>query len=107
MPFPMGKWHLLPWGIRGHLLTRSMHLYIQNAYLAKASRLFMYQSGTMPQKWNRELSRKWNDVREMEQGIVPEIERCSKMERGNVREMEQRSRVEQGNVREMEQRNVP
>lgn len=32
---------MLPWGIRGHPLTRSMHLYIQNAYLAKALRLFL------------------------------------------------------------------
>ena len=54
----------MPWGIRGHPLTRSMHLYIQNAYLAKALRLF--------------LSQKWNNVLKMEYGNVPEMEQRSK-----------------------------
>ena len=57
MPFPMGKGHLLPWGIRGHPLTRSMHLYIQNAYLAKALRLF--------------LSLLWEKIPEVGQGKCP------------------------------------
>ena len=83
---------MLPWGIRGHPLTRSMHLYIQNAYLAKALRLFCPKNGITFGKWNEEMSQKWNNVREME--------------RGNVREMEQRSRMERGDVPEMEHGNV-
>ena len=55
---------MLPWGIRGHPLTRSMHLYIQNAYLAKALRLFCPKNGTTFEKWNEEMFEKWNKVRE-------------------------------------------
>ena len=72
MPFPMGKGHLLSWGIRGHPLTRSWHFVYTKCVSCKSLAAF--------------LSQKWNNVREME--------------RGNVREMEQRSGVERGDVRE-------
>ena len=69
---------MLPWGIRGHPLTRSMHLYIQNAYLAKALRLFLSQKWNNVRKWNTEMFQKWNDVLKMEHRNVPEMEQRSK-----------------------------
>ena len=98
MPFPMGKGHLLPWGIRGHPLTRSWHFVYTKCVSCKSLAAFLSQkwnnvremergnvpemeqrsrngtgncpgNGTMFEKWNRELSRKWNDVRKMEQEI--------------------------------------
>ena len=92
MPFPMGKGHLLPWGIRGHPLTRSWHFVYTKCVSCKSLAAF--------------LSQKWNNVREMERGDVPEMEQRSGVERGNVREMEQRSRMERGDVPEMEHGNV-
>ena len=74
MPFPMGKGHLMPWGIRGHPLTRSWHFVYTKCVSCKSLAAF--------------LSQKWNNVREMERGDVPEMEQRSRMERGDVPEME-------------------
>ena len=84
MPFPMGKGHLLSWGIRGHPLTRSWHFVYTKCVSCKSLAAF--------------LSQKWNNVRKMERGNVLGMEQGSRMERGNVREMEQGSRMERGDV---------
>ena len=79
MPFPMGKGHLLPWGIRGHPLTRSWHFVYTKCVSCKSLAAFFVpeieqrsgngtwrcpKNGTMFGKWNVEMSQKWNNVRE-------------------------------------------
>lgn len=67
-------------------------MYIQNAYLAKALRLFCPINGTRFEKWNEEMSQKWNKVREWNEEMSPKW--------NNVREWNEEMFEKWNNVRE-------